>query len=139
MIARTRLAVVRAAVAELCAHGIAGADVGRIAVAAGVDEPVVRDTWPHPDELLREALEAALAGLDTGGADGLAAHLRQAGVTGLLASLVDASWRAPFWAEVLAGVVSRMDATAGDAAPGLVYRALVAHGAGGAAVQAPAP
>lgn len=129
MIARTRLAVVQAAVAELREHGIAGADIGRITLAADVDESVVRDTWASRDELLREALEAALAELDTGGADGLAARLRQARVTGLLASLVDASWRDAFWADVLAGIVSRIDDAAGAAAPGLVYRALVAHGA----------
>lgn len=129
MIARTRLAIVRATVAELCEHGIAGADIGRIALAADVDESIVRDTWAGRDELLREALEAALAGLDTGGAGGLAARLRQARTASLLASLVDASWREPLWADVLAGIVSRIDDAAGEAGPGLVYRALVAHGA----------
>lgn len=125
MIARTRIEVLRAAAAELAVHGIAGADLGRIAASAGVDDAVVLAGWPRFEDLLSEALLAALADIDSGGAAGVAAALRRGPIAGLVATVVDAAFRDPFWEDVLVGLARRIGTAAGDAAPLLVYRALV--------------
>lgn len=99
VIARTRLAVLQAAAAELVEHGIAAADTDRIARAAGVDAADISAAWPQRDLLLQDAVRAALRGDGTG--------LRGEPRAALMASLEHAAAGDGRWAAVLAEVAAQ--------------------------------
>lgn len=88
--------VLQAAAAEVVEHGIAAADVDRIARSARVDVADVTAVWPRREALLREGVLAALGD----GATGLRGDDRAR----LLASLDEAAVGDPYWADVVATV-----------------------------------